>query len=188
MVAEKSAVSGAHIAKHAADIRGRYFKHHPKYGSVFLKAKSAALAADIALLAAQIELHRERVRERFAREAEKSKSALVLAFWRAVQRNPPDDLLAQLPTMKPSMEEAKAYLAQLLDNAFPQVDKVCQGMSVRFVPKDLTWETLNEPGFVEWLGKQYLANCGLQKPFDLFRAAQARTGGPKMPEQGQLEM
>ena len=110
------------------------------------------------------------------------------AFWQAVQESPPDDLLAQLTSDKPSKDEAKSYLAHLLDAAFPPVDKLCEGMKIQLVPKDLTWETLNEPGFVDWLGKQYPANSGLKKPFEEFRAVRGRDGGPHIPEQSDLPL
>ena len=188
MVSDKSAVSGAHIATKAAGLRRRFFKHHPKYGGVFLAANFKALESEVALLGLEIERHKQTVRDRFAKEAEKSKTALVSAFWQAVQESPPDDLLAQLTSNKPSKDEAKSYLAHLLDGAFPPVDKLCKGMSVSFVPKDLTWETLNEPGFVDWLEKQYPANSGLKKPFDEFRAVCERAGNPQIPEQRSLPL
>lgn len=188
MVSDKSGVSGAHIATKAADLRRRFFKHHPKYGGVFLAAKSKELESEVALLGVKIDRHKQKVRDRFSKEAEKSKTALVSAFWQAVQESPPDDLLAQLTSAKPSKDEAKSYLAHLLDGAFPPADKLCEGMTVRFVPKDLTWETLNEPGFVEWLGNQYPANSGLKKPFDEFLAACERAGNPQIPEQKSLPL
>ena len=188
MVSDKSAVSGAHIATKAANLRGRFFKHHPKYGGVFLAAKFKALESEVALLGIEIDRHKQKVRDRFAKEAEKSKTALVSAFWQAVQESPPDDLLAQLTSDKPSKDEAKSYLAHLLDAAFPPVDKLCEGMKIQLVPKDLTWETLNEPGFVDWLGKQYPANSGLKKPFEEFRAVRGRDGGPHIPEQRDLPL
>ena len=57
-----------------------------------------------------------------------------------------------------------------------------------FRSKDLTWETLNEKGFVEWLGDQYPANGELTKPFDEFRAVRGRAGNPEIARQVSLNL
>jgi hypothetical protein len=121
-----------------------------------------------------VETHKNIVRDRFIKEAEKSKKELVQAFWRAVRASPPDNLLAQISSAKPSMEEAKAYLAAKLDQAFPDVESLCDAMKVTFIPKDVTWETLNSPNFVDWLSQQFSINKEMKKPFEEYRAARQR--------------
>jgi hypothetical protein len=37
--------------------------------------------------------------------------------------------------------------------------------------KDITWNTLNEPGFIEWLKEQFPLRKDLQEPFEQYRAA-----------------
>jgi len=81
------------------------------------------------------------------------------------------------------MDEAKSYLAATLDHVFPDVEKVCAGMKVTFVTKDVTWETLNSPNFVKWLSKQFPVNKELKKPFEEYRAARQRLdAAAKMPK------
>ena len=72
------------------------------------------------------------------------------------------------------MDEAKEYLAGMLDEAFPHVDKICDSMKINFITMDVTWETLNSQNFVDWLSKQFPVNKELKKPFDEYRAARQR--------------
>lgn len=182
MVSEGSKISGDNIRKAANEIRKRYIRTMSIYGGVILKTKRTQLEAEVDSLGTQLENHKSAVRGKFLKEAEKSKKELVQAFWRAVRASPPDDLLAQIANEKPTMDEAKAYLAAKLDQVFPDVEKLCEGMKVAFVTKDVTWETLNSPNFIDWLAKQFPANRELKKPFEEFRAARQRLDvASKMP-------
>ncbi len=174
VVSDESKISGEKIRKAANDIRKQFIRANSTYGGVILKAKRAALESEIDKLKAQLEEHKEIVRDRFIKEAEKSKKELVQAFWRAVRASPPPDLQVQISGPKPTMDEAKSYLAATLDHVFPGVEKLCAGMKVTFVTKDVTWETLNSPNFVEWLSKQFPVNKELKKPFEEYRAARQR--------------
>ena len=171
MVSENSRLSGDTLRAEASAIRKKFIRVNPTYGGVILKAKREELEADILKLKASLERHKKAVRDRFLKEAAKSKSELVMALWRNVRAQPPADLLIQISNTKPTMDEAKAYLTAKLDDVFPDAEKVCEGMKVDFVTKDVTWETLNSPNFVEWLSKQFPANAALKKPFEEFRAA-----------------
>jgi hypothetical protein len=72
---------------------------------------------------------------------------------------------------KPTSEEAKDYLGHILSEAFPQAKEVIEAMRVVRVVKDVTWNTLNEPGFVDWLKKQFPMRKDFQQPFEMYRAA-----------------
>jgi hypothetical protein len=174
MVSDGSKISGKKIRKAADDIRKRFIRTNSTFGGVILKAKRAQLEAAVDELRAELEKHKEIVRDRFKKEAERSKKELVQAFWRAVRASPPDDLLAQISGPKPTTEEAKTYLAAKLDREFPNVEKLCKDMAVTFITKDVTWETLNSPNFVEWLSSQFRVNKDLRKPFEEYRAARQR--------------
>ncbi len=105
--------------------------------------------AEISDLEISIEAHKQTVLKRFANDARKSIEELVRAFWRDIARAPPQDLVDQLGVLKPTTEEAKDYLRHVLAAVFPQPDEVAEGMRVTRVVKDVTWNTLNEPGFIE---------------------------------------
>ena len=48
---------------------------------------------------------------------------------------------------------------------------MAEDMRVTRVVKDVTWNTLNEPGFIDWLKKQFPLRKDLQQPFELYYAA-----------------
>jgi hypothetical protein len=170
LVANDSNVSGDKIRKKAAAIRKRFIHHHPTYGGIILKSSRVVLEAEIGELEKLIETHKQTVLNRFANDARKSIEELVKAFWREIARAPPQDLVDQLGA-KPSTEEAKDYLRHILAAAFPKPDEVAEGMRVIRVVKDVTWNTLNEPGFIEWLKEQFPLRKDLLQPFELYRAA-----------------
>jgi hypothetical protein len=174
IVAEDSKLSGDKIRDKANEIRKLHIRSHPVYGGVVLKAKRKQLEAEIEELRAKLEKHRTVVRGHYAREVGRSKADLIKTFWRAVRASPPLALRAAMAGEKPTMEEAKAYLAMILDKAFPDAEDICADMTIGFVTKDVTWETLNAPGFVAWLGKKFPLNKDIKKPFEEYRAARER--------------
>jgi hypothetical protein len=171
LVANDSKVSSVKIDEKAAKIRRRFIRHHSTYGGVILKSSRADLEAEIVDLEKLIEAHKKTVLDRFGRDAKKSIEELVKAFWRDIARKPPQDLVDQLGMEKPSTEQAKDYLRHTLVAAFPKAEELADSMLVKRVVKDVTWSTLNEPGFVDWVKDQFPHRKDLQQPFELYRAA-----------------
>jgi hypothetical protein len=99
-----------------------------------------------------VEIHRKLVLSRFDDDARKSIEELVKALSRDIVRSPPEDFTDQLG---PTAEDAKDYLRLKLAAQFPKADKVAEGMRVSRVVKDVTCNTLNEPGFIDWLKEQF---------------------------------
>jgi F0F1-type ATP synthase membrane subunit b/b' len=170
LVGADSKVSGERVRKKAAAIRKRFIRHHPTYGGIILKSARAELEAQIAELEKLIEIHKQTVMSHFDTEAKNSIEKLVKAFWREIFRRPPQELIDQLGREKPATEEAKTYLRHVLTEAFPNATEMIEGMRLTRVVKDVTWNTLNEPGFIDWLKKQFPMRKDLQQPFELYRA------------------
>jgi hypothetical protein len=103
----------------------------------------------------------------------KSIGGLIQAFWRDIARNPPQELADQ-GVAKLTTEQAKNYLRYKLTGAFPTAQDLVAEMRVTTVVKDITWSTLNEPGFVDWLRKQWPQRTDLKQPFEQYRAARER--------------
>lgn len=178
LVPEDSSISGDEITAIANDIRERYLVHHKVYGSVMLKTKLAAFEKEVEDLRTRIEKHKEEIRKVYDKERERSKAALVQACWRPLSKEPPKSLLARIVGPKPTMEEAKAYLEGEIDRVLPTIDEVCEGMSVILVIKDVTWRTLNNKEFVDWLKQEYKHASELKEPFESYTAARGRTMPP----------
>jgi hypothetical protein len=136
-----------------------------------LKSSRVPLDAEIGELEKLIDLHKATVLKRFDDDAKKSIEELVKAFWRDITRNPPQDLMDQLGARKPSTEEAKDYLRHILHAAFPKADEVAESMRIIRVVKDVTWNTLNESGFIDWLKAQFPHRKDLHQPFEQYHAA-----------------
>jgi hypothetical protein len=183
LVPENSKISGDQIKTAADDIRERYLVHHKVYGSVLLKAKRAAFEDEVEALRKQIETYKEEIRKVYDKERERSKAALVQACWRPVSKEPPKSLVARIFGVKPTMEEAKAYLEDEIEKVLPTIEDVCEGMSVTLVIKDVTWETLNNAEFVAWLKEKYKHAKELKEPFDSYSAAKVRTSSPPLTAQ-----
>ncbi len=167
-------LGGDWIRATAHNIRRRLIPTHPKYGGVSLKAKRKMLDEEVAKLDKALAKHKETVRQTLGKEIEKSKQELVSAFWEAVRNSPPPELLAQIAGDEPTDDEAKVYLKQLLDRDFPDAERVCEAMKVSIVTKDVTWETLNDEKFVEWLERQFPLNRDLKRPFEEYKAARQK--------------
>jgi hypothetical protein len=113
LVSNDSRVSGAKIRETAVAIRRRFIRHHPTYGGVILKSDRAALDNEIVELEKLIEMHKNAVLSSFGDDAKRSIDELVEAFWRDIERTPPQDLVDQLGTDKPNTEETKDYLRHI---------------------------------------------------------------------------
>ena len=107
------------------------------------------------------------------RDVRKSIGDLVQAFWRDIARSPPQDLADQGIT-KPTTEQAKNYLRGKLIAAFPKTQDLADEMKVTTVVKDITWNTLNDRDFVDWLRKQWPQRTDLEQPFEQYRVARER--------------
>ena len=167
-------MSGDKIREKAAAIRKQFIRHHHTYGGIVLKSYRATLEAEIAQLEKLIEAHKKTVLDRFDQDEKKSIEELVKAFWRDIVRSPPEDLADQIGGRKPTTQEAKDYLRHILVAAFPTAVEVAEGMRISRIVKDVSWNTLNEPGFVDWLKNQFPHRKDLQQPFELYHAAREK--------------
>jgi len=90
-----------------------------------------------------------------------------------------DEDLAIAALLHDSVEDqgGKARLEDVRNRFGERVARIVQacsdisGMRTSRVVKDVTWSTLNEPGFIEWLKEQFPMRRDLQTPFELFQAA-----------------
>lgn len=178
LVPENSRISGDQIKAAADDLRERYLVHHKVYGSVILKAKREAFEKEVIELKKRVEAYKDEIAKVYNKERERSKTALVQACWRALSKEPPKSLLARIVGTKPTMEETKAYLEEEIDKVLPTIEEVCENMSVSLVIKDVTWDTLNNVEFVDWLKQKYRHAKELKEPFENYTAARGRTISP----------
>ena len=100
---------------------------------------------------------------------------LIEDYLPIVAKNPPDELVGQLLSPKPSKDEIRAWLGQQLDRVFPKAEDLITDMRLDVQFRDVTYETLNEDGFVETLRDAY-PQVNWDKPYNEFKAAKAHEG------------
>lgn len=92
---------------------------------------------------------------------------------RHVLRNPPGEFLREIPNEKPTQDQAERWLRWKLDACFPSAEQLVSEMEFECSFKDVTYETLNEPGFWAAIKKAYPA-VDWDKPYNEFDAARER--------------
>lgn len=84
------------------------------------------------------------------KEIEKSKKLLIDALVPIVKRNPPKELKNSLVDAKKiTVETAKSYVKDQLDNAFVSGDQYLEDMELEIRYKDLTLDTLEREDFID---------------------------------------
>lgn len=84
--------------------------------------------------------------------------------------NPPDKFLGQLLSAKPTDEGARRWLRQQLEGVIPKADELIKKMELKQTYKDVTFETLNKPDFLQSLRDAFPA-VDWDKAYKEFQAA-----------------
>ena len=87
-----------------------------------------------------------------------------------VERAPPDALLGQISTPKPTKNQIRSWLHHELSRVFPKPSDLIKGMTLDVQFRDVTYETLTEEGFGEKLRQAY-PHVDWDKPFAEFDSA-----------------
>lgn len=165
------------VAKEAGEIDRRVRSLRDKYtrslgdglGSVMLRSKREAFAADVEAIRAAITKFQQQVHERLEKELVDSRKKLVDGLLPAVRKSPPEALTAQL-TNKPTVDVLKRYIDDELGRVFPSANSLVSDMRLDWVPKGVTYETLNNPVFQERVRAAFPYE-DWDKPFREFEAA-----------------
>jgi hypothetical protein len=84
--------------------------------------------------------------------------------------NPPDAMLGQLLSPKPTEEDARLWLDAELGRVFPKAEALILKMQLDVRYKDVTFETLNSKDFLNSL-KDAFPRVNWDKAYSEFRAA-----------------
>lgn len=95
---------------------------------------------------------------------------MVDAYLPLLQKRPPDALRAQVMTSVPTEGEVRWWLEIELGRVFPEADNLVDEMNLDVTFRDVTFETLNEPGFRDKIQSAF-PMVDWDKPFDEFLAA-----------------
>lgn len=161
------------------DIRKNFMPSLGKYhGRVVLKAAKPHLLKRLEEFRKKLESHQESVTAELQQHLDDSREKIVDYYKQRVIDTPPDALLGQLLSGKPSSADAQRWLTVELDRVFPTAESLIQEMKIEECYKDVTFETLNRDGFLESV-KTAFPNVDWEKAYREFRAAGESQGKEK---------
>lgn len=142
-------------------------RHH---GRVMLKRAKPLLEARIAELRTRLEEHQETIRETLQDTLAKSRAQVLDYYLPLALNSPPDSLVAQSISGKITESDTRRWLDRRLANVFPKAEELIQKMALEVTFKDVTFETLNRPDFLESV-KVAFPDIDWDSAYDEFRAA-----------------
>lgn len=147
------------------------------HGRVVLKAAKPYLVERLAAFRTKLESHQAAVAADLQKHLDESRKQIVAYYLPRVIETPPDALLGQSLSGKPSDDEARQWLDAELDRVFPNAESLIQEMKLDERFKDVTFETLNRKDFLESV-KAALPKVNWDKAYEEFRAAGEADSNP----------
>ena len=138
-----------------------------------LKAAKPVLTLRLATFREKLKKHQEDVAAELQKHLDESRNQIVNYYVTRVVDAPPDALLGQTHTGKPTEEGARRWLDQELSRVFPKAESLIQEMKLEERFKDVTFETLNRPEFLESV-KATFPSVDWDKAYNEFKAAGER--------------
>ncbi len=138
-----------------------------------LKAAKPHLAKRLEEFRIKLANHQKKVKEELQKHLDESRKQIVEYYRSRVLETPPDALLGQILTPKPSEKDASGWLESELDRVFPKAESLIQKMVLDERYKDVTFETLNRDDFLE-LVKKAFPKVDWDKAYSEFKAAGER--------------
>jgi hypothetical protein len=140
------------------------------HGRVVLKAAKPHLTKRLEEFREKLLKHQKKVKEELQKHLDESRTQIVEYYYPRVIATPPDVLLGQILTPKPSEKDARGWLESELNRVFPKAESLIQKMVLDEAYKDVTFETLNRDDFLE-LVKKAFPNVNWDKAYSEFKAA-----------------
>ncbi len=140
------------------------------HGRVVLKSAKPHFVARLTAFRAKLEEHQKAVAAGLQEHLDESRKQIVGYYLPRVVETPPDALLGQLLSGKPSEDDARQWLNEELDRVFPSAESLIQEMKLDEHFKDVTFETLNREDFLESV-KAAFPKVDWDKAYEEFRAA-----------------
>jgi hypothetical protein len=141
-----------------------------EHGRVVLKAAKSHLTERLEEFREKLEAHQTMVKADLQKHLDDSRKQIIDYYLPRVMETPPDALLGQLLSARPSEKEAREWLKSELERVFPNAESIIQKMMLEVRYKDVTFETLNRDDFLE-LVKKAFPNVDWEKAYNEFKAA-----------------
>lgn len=140
------------------------------HGRVVLKSAKPHLTKRIGELRAKLEAHQKKVETELQAKLDESKKQVVDYYVPLAKASPPDALLGSL--LNPSTDEAsiRSWIEEVITKVFPSAKNLIHKMVLEERYKDVTFETLNRPDFLESV-QQAFPRINWDKAYNEFKAA-----------------
>jgi hypothetical protein len=172
LILKSSKLSSADLEKDLKDIRENLTRSLGQgHGRVVLKSNKQRLEMRIGELRGKLAAHQQRVRETLDAELAESQKQVVDFYLPLVKAKPPDAVYGQSPSGQATEEECRHWITQLLGRVFPTADKLIGAMNLEIIYKDVTFESLNRPDFLDAVKKAFANDENWDKLYDEFKAA-----------------
>lgn len=135
-----------------------------RYGTIVLRVHREALEKKIAVLKAEVDAFKLRVKAQIAGELQTSRAQLVKSLVPVIEGNPPDELRYSV-TGSLNSELVSRYLDRKLVEVFPTPDQIVGEMELNCTFKGVTYETLNEAAFQAAVRNAF-PEVDFEKPFE----------------------
>ena len=146
------------------------------HGRGVLKAQKATFEKRLKTFRRNLEAHQREVSKEIQGYLDKSRRQILAYYLPRVVDNPPDALLGQLLHEEPTKGDARKWLEDELNAVFPNAESLIHQMQLDVRYKDVTFETLNRPDFLESV-KAAFPRVDWDKAYEEFRAAGERESG-----------
>ena len=140
------------------------------HGRVVLKNAKPVLMDRINELRKKLEAHQAKVEKELQERLDNSKSQVIDYYLPIARDKPPDALVGQSLFGSPDDDAIRTWLERELDKVFPAAEEIAGKMKLEDRYKDVTFETLNEPDFLEAV-KQAFPLVDWDKAYSEFQAA-----------------
>jgi hypothetical protein len=128
-----------------------------KYGSVILRRAREDFEKEVEVIRKNLYALRNEVKGELQQEIDNSRENLIKMLLPGVMNNPPKALTAQL-FEKLTEEIATKFIADKLDKRIPETESLIGEMKLNCYYKDVTFETLNDPDFINAIEERYPYN------------------------------
>ena len=143
-----------------------------EHGRVVLKAAKPHLEERLANFRADLKIYQEKVEKELQVQLNESRKQIVDYFVPRVVANPPAAMRGRY--LKYGEAEARVWLDDVLDLAFPKAEALVQKMQVDVHYKDVTFETPNRPDFLDAI-REAFPRIDWNKAHEEFQAAGEKT-------------
>ncbi len=169
LIEKGSVFSSKALEDELNDIRKNFTPSLGKtHGRVVLKAAKPHLEKRIADLRSKLEAHQKKVESELQKKLDESQEQVVDYYLPLAVKNPPDALLGSL--LIPDKAATRAWIAEEISRVFPTAKDLIHRMTLEDRYKDVTFETLNRPDFLESV-KEAFPRIDWDMPFHDFKAA-----------------